>query len=258
MEPATDLHRQRRRLRAALAAGTRLTGTFVKLATPDVVEVAAASGLDFVVVDLEHSTLSEAEATGLVRHADALGLPALVRLPEVDAPLVARLLENGAAGIQLSTLRSAAQARALLAASRFAPVGERSVSLANRAARFGTVALADFLAGEAADPPLLVGQIETRVAEPLDQVVAGLDVAFVGTTDLAVSLGLPGAEELAAAVAAVRHGAVRAGVAFGGWAPALSEVSRLGLSEAGYVIVGSDLQLLAQGMRSIPSQNQED
>ncbi len=258
MESSTALHARRRRLREALGAGTRLAGTFVKLATPDVVEVAAGAGLDFVVVDLEHSTLSEAEAIGLVRHADALGLAALVRLPEVDAPLVARLLENGAAGIQLSTLRSTAEAQALVAACRFAPVGARSVSLANRAARFGSVPLADFLAAEAADPPLLVGQIETRVDEPLEQVVAGLDVAFVGTTDLAVSLGLPAAEELASAVAGVQQAAVRAGVAFGGWAPALIQVTALGLADAGYVIVGSDLQLLAQGMRGIQPKNQEN
>lgn len=247
----STVHRLRRELRDGLANGHRLAGTFVKLAAPDVVELAAAARLDFVVVDLEHSTLTEADAVALVRHADLCRIPALVRLPDVDAPLVARLLENGAAGIQLSTLRSAAEAAALRSAARYAPHGARSVSLANRAAGFGAVALADHLAADAADPPLLVGQIETRVEEDLAGVVRGLDVAFVGTTDLAVSLGLPAPDVLAAAVAGVRDAAREAGVAFGGWAGTLADVERLGLADARYVVVGSDLQLLAQGLRAV-------
>ena len=247
----STVHQLRRRVRDRLSAGSRLTGTFVKLASPDVVELAAGSGLDLVVVDLEHSTLTERDAIDLVRHAAVCGFPALVRLPAVDAPLVARLLENGAAGFQLSTLRSVVERQQLQAACRFAPVGTRSGSLANRAAAFGAVTLADVLRTEDADPPLLVGQIETLVAEPLADVVRGLDVAFVGTTDLAVGLGLPAPADLAAAVEAVRSAATEAGVAFGGWAPALADAERLGLAAAAYVVVGSDLQLLAHGLRAV-------
>jgi 4-hydroxy-2-oxoheptanedioate aldolase len=245
------VHRLRRQVREGLTGGRRQVGTFVKLASPDVVELAGRAGLDLVVVDLEHSTLTERDAIGLVRHAVLCGIPALVRLPEVDAPLVARLLENGAAGIQLSTLRSTAEAARLRDACRFAPTGARSVSLANRAAGFGSVPLADFLRIEAADPPLLVGQIETRVDEPLAEVVRGLDVAFVGTTDLAVSLGLPPPDVMADAVGAVRAAAAEADVAFGGWAGALADADRLGLATASYLLVSSDLQLLAHGLGAV-------
>lgn len=85
------------------------------------VELAAAAGFAFVVVDLEHSTLTERDAVGLVRHADLCGLPALVRVPEVDAAAVNRLLEAGAVGVQLSMLTRVAQTEALVAATRFAP-----------------------------------------------------------------------------------------------------------------------------------------
>lgn len=246
----SPLHARRRALRERLATGQRLVGTFVKLATPDVLDLVAATGFDLAVIDLEHSTLTEADAIALVRHADACGLAALVRVPCVDAPLIARLLENGAAGIQLSMVRGAEQTRALVAAARFAPVGERSVSLANRVAGFGAVPLADFLRAEADDPPLLVGQIETRVDQPWPDVLHGLDVAFVGTTDLSVSLGLPAAAELAAAVEQVRVGAAAAGVAFGGWSASRASAAAQGLAEAGYLLVGSDLQILAAGLRA--------
>ncbi|MFJ7417623.1 HpcH/HpaI aldolase/citrate lyase family protein [Streptomyces uncialis] len=246
-----DVHLSRRRLRAALTAGKPAVGTFLKLASPDVVELAAAAGFAFVVVDLEHSTLTERDAAGLVRHADLCGLPALVRVPEVDAAAVNRLLEAGAAGVQLSMLTRVAQTEALVAATRFAPAGRRSVSLANRAARFGAAPLAGFLCAERDDPPVLVGQIETARTDPLPELVAALDVCFVGSTDLAVDLGLPtDPAVLRDAVDRVGEAARTASVAFGGWAPNRGAAVGLGLGDAGYLMVGSDLQLLAAGLRA--------
>ena len=245
----TSVHRTRRELRARLARSEPVTGTFVKLASCDVVELAASAGLDFVVVDLEHSALDERDAIALVRTADLCGLAALVRLPAVDPGLIARLLESGAAGLQLSTLRTAEESRLLQSACRFAPYGARSVSLANRVAGFGAGALADLLEAEAAAPPLLVGQIETQVSEPLGEVLRGLDVAFVGTTDLAVSLGLPAPDTLSRAVDSIREGAASAGAAFGGWAATPGGAADL--APVDYLVVGSDLQLLAGGLRSL-------
>ncbi|MCX5253382.1 aldolase/citrate lyase family protein [Streptomyces canus] len=246
-----DVHPLRRRLRAALTAAEPAVGTFVKLASPDVVELAEAAGFAFVVVDLEHSTLTEQNAVDLVRHAHACGLPALVRVPEVDAAAVNRLLEAGAAGIQLSMLTRVAQAEALVAATRFAPAGRRSVSLANRAARFGALPPAAFLRAERDDPPVLVGQIETARTDPLPDLLAPLDVCFVGSTDLAVDLGLPeDPAVLRAAVDRVRGAARSAAVAFGGWVPARGAAADLGLSDADYLVVGSDLQMLATALRA--------
>src|SRR5581483_7919663 len=59
----------RTRIRSALTSGRRLVGTFVKLPSLDVIELCEAAGFDFVVVDLEHSTLTESDAITLVRHA---------------------------------------------------------------------------------------------------------------------------------------------------------------------------------------------
>jgi 4-hydroxy-2-oxoheptanedioate aldolase len=247
---SANAHRLRIELRAALADGRQLVGTFVKLPSTDVVELAADAGLDFVVIDVEHSTLGSAAVLELVRHSDAIGLAALVRMPDIDAPLINRLLEAGAVGIQLSMLATAAQNRALVAATRFAPVGARSVSLANRAAAFGADGLGAFLAAEVDAPPILVGQIETAVDEPWAEVVGGLDVTFVGTTDLSVSLGLVGDDgAVAAAVATVRAGAV--GTAFGGWSGTLARAAAQGLGQAGYLVVGSDIALLRSGLNSL-------
>ncbi|MGW0590711.1 HpcH/HpaI aldolase family protein [Streptosporangium sp. NPDC002607] len=250
----TPVVEARRRLRSALAGGGRVVGTFVKLPTVDSVDLARQAGFDFVVVDLEHSSLSAETVISLVRHAAATGIPALVRVPVVDPPLINRVLEAGAAGVQLSTLTAAAESAALVAAARYAPHGRRSISLSHPTAGFGAVDLAAYLAAEAAEPPLLVGQIETATTcDPLPELLDGLDVAFVGTTDLAVSLGLPGAEVLLARVREIVDAARSVGVASGGWlARADAELAAgSGLGAARYLIVGSDLQLLGSALREV-------
>ncbi|MFV2087265.1 aldolase/citrate lyase family protein, partial [Micromonospora sp. LOL_021] len=144
----TGVHTGRAALRERLRRGRRVVGTFLKLPGTDAVELAAQAGLDFVVVDLEHSGLDERTAAGQLRHAALLGLPALVRLAAVDPAQVNRLLEAGAAGVQLSTVRARAQLAALQAAVRYAPAGRRSISLAHPAAGYGSAGLDAYLAAD--------------------------------------------------------------------------------------------------------------
>ena len=212
-------------------------GLFVKLAATEVIDIAARSGLDFVVIDLEHSQLSEADALALTRHAAAIGLPALVRIPELDRGLVNRLLETGARGIQLSTVRSVAQVEQLRASMRYAPAGNRSVSLAHPEAGYGEVGLAEYLATQELEPAALVAQIETAETDaPLSELLgAGVDVAFVGTTDLLVDLGMD-RDRLRARVEEIAAAAEAAGVELGGFALDDPRVT--------YDVSGSDVALL--------------
>jgi len=220
--------------------GGRLTGTFVKLAALESVEICAQS-LDFCVVDHEHSQLSEADVLRLVRHAAALDFAAVVRIPEVDRGLVNRLLEAGAAGIQLSSVRRVAEVQALASAVAYAPDGSRSISLAHPAARYGAVPLREYLA--ASERPLVVIQLETRETDdpPLELCRAGADVAFLGLTDLLVDCGLDEAaaatraDELAAAVA-------EAGIALGGFGAE---------DRFRYAVVSSDVALLREAVAGV-------
>jgi len=226
-------------LRARFAAG-RVVGTFVKLPALESIDLCAVA-LDFCVVDYEHSQLTEADVLRLVRHADALGFPAVVRIPQLDTGLVNRLLEAGAAGLQLSSVRRADDVRALLAATRYAPAGRRSVSLAHPQAGYGATSLREYL--DAAEPPFIVIQLETRETDdPLQAIVgAGADVVFLGLTDLLVDCGLDEdaarvrADEIAAATAA-------AGVALGGFGH--EERFR-------YAVVSSDVALLREAVAGV-------
>ena len=211
-------------------------GLFVKLPSTDVVEIAAASGLDFLVLDLEHSQLTDGDAFRLLVHARALGFPSLVRIPGLDLGLVNRLLEAGAAGIQLSMVKRVAHVEELRAACRYAPHGRRSVSLGHHAAGYGAHSLGDYLTAQGPGP-LVVAQIETATTDDaLDDIAAARpDVLFIGRTDLTADLGLD-TDKVAARVEEIAAAAQRAGVPLGAVAWDDPRVR--------YRIVGTDLGLL--------------
>jgi 4-hydroxy-2-oxoheptanedioate aldolase len=228
-------------LRRRLALREQTIGTLVKLPSIDVVDIMAGAGFDFIMVDLEHSPLGENDAFHLVHYAHARGLPAVVRIPDCDPAQVNRLLEAGASGIQLSMVRSVADVRRLVDATRYPPAGKRSVSLTHPAASYGRVPLRQAIAG---DYPFLVGQIETgETADPLDAIAsAGLDVLFVGVIDLTVDLGFDDAR-VATHIDAVRRAAGAAGVAFGIYAPNAAAMR----DDAEYVVLSSDFSFLIEG-----------
>lgn len=251
----TGIHDLRNRLRAKLAAGKPVYGTFIKLPTVEAVSIAAGAGLDFIVIDREHSQLDAGQARALVAHGLAVGIPCLVRVPEVDGAEINRLLEAGAAGIQLSMTVAAQQVAELTAATRHAPAGKRSVSLTQVSAGFGAVSLTDYLQAEATQPPILVCQVETPTTDdPLDVLAEGLDVLFVGTTDLAVGVGLdhPQRSEIVddVMVAVVRIAHAR-GIFAGAWGANVQGARTLAEAGFSYLVIGSDLQLLGAAAREL-------
>jgi 4-hydroxy-2-oxoheptanedioate aldolase len=220
----------------------RRRGLFVKLSSLDVVEIIARSGFDFAVVDLEHSQLAEAEALMLLRHARALKFPALVRIPALDRGIVNRALEAGACGVQLSTVRRTTEVSELLAATRYAPRGSRSISLSHPEAEFGALSLGEYLRAAESARPLIVAQIETAdTVDPLEEILAaGADVAFLGMTDLTVELGLD-TERTRARVEEIAHAAQRVGIPLGAFG--LDDDPRVV-----YQLVSSDISLLREAV----------
>jgi len=230
--------------------GGRVHGLFVKLADRAVVEIAGPA-FDFLVVDREHSQLSEGQALALIAHGAAAGVPMLLRLPELDRGQVNRALEAGAAGLQLSSVRSGDAVDALRESCEYAPGGQRSVSLAHGDAGYGAKPLAEYLQS-VSGATLVVAQVEAALdASAYASIVAAKpDVAFVGTTDLLVDCGLDAArcaEHVERIAAAAREG----DVALGGFALA-------DRADVKYLIGASDVSLLSAGMRAAASSNRTE
>jgi 2-keto-3-deoxy-L-rhamnonate aldolase RhmA len=224
-------------------------GTFVKLPSPEVVEIAALAGLDFVVVDLEHSPLSIETAATLVALARARGLGTLVRIPDHGATWVQRCLDAGAHGVMAPHVDSVEQARALHVATRFPPHGTRGCGPTTRAGGWGLLPQTDYLAAE----PLLLGQVESDDGvEAAEQVLdEGLvSSLFVGPADLALSLGVAaGSDELAGRIDRVRTVGHAAGVPVGIAAGSGEAARRLVGEGFDYVVVSNDTTLLGGAIR---------
>lgn len=226
-------------LRERLGAG-RVVGPFIKLPSTAVLDL-ARERFDFVIVDREHSQLSERQALDLLRHAAAIGLPAILRLPTLDKGAVNRALEAGAAGIQLSMVTAPEEVTTLRSACEYAPEGTRSIALGHHGGDYGGADFQEYVAANRGRP-LVVVQLET--AEEPDAyrriVAARPDVAFVGMADLRVDSGFD-AKRLAANVAAIRAACEAEGVVFGG-------VELAGDPAARYLGVSNDLAMLKAGM----------
>jgi 4-hydroxy-2-oxoheptanedioate aldolase len=235
-------------------------GTFVKLGRREVIEILALAGLDFAICDLEHSQITEAEAGHMIAAARSCGLPVIVRVAEFDSGEINRLLEAGAAGIQLPQVQTREQVAAFRTACRYPPEGSRSVSLAQPAAGYGSEPLTDYLARSNREV-LLVGQLETReLQQPLTALLDGLDVAFIGSLDLTVDMGVPGKLEdpqVQQRLREIETAAATANIHLGIYADSPARAAQAAAAGYRMIALSSDLGALAAATKGWTKQMQE-
>jgi 4-hydroxy-2-oxoheptanedioate aldolase len=246
-------------LRTRLTSGETLAGTFVKSRDPSTTEALAAGGLDFVIADLEHSSLSVPDVEAIARAGAAWNLPVLARIPSAQLGLIGALLDVGAAGIQVSDVTSAELARQAEAAAHYPPRGQRSLSLATRAGSFGVIPAAGHIAASNWET-VLIGQIESvEGLAALPDIIAAeaFNALFIGPADLSLSLGHPGdlghpavAGALAKTAATIVDSGTRFGIACGTPAAAAEWAAR----GATLLAISSDVGLLASAAITIRAQ----
>ncbi|VXB04902.1 2,4-dihydroxyhept-2-ene-1,7-dioic acid aldolase [Arthrobacter sp. 9AX] len=239
-------------LRARLRAGETTVGTFVGLASQTAVEVCAAAGADWVLVDLEHGAGTESVVGPAVLAAASYGVPTLVRVESAERIRIGRALDQGAAGVMLPRLNSYQEASDALVHLHYPPYGDRGVATYNRACRWGMDA-----SPLAADQQETLGIVQVETLSALEDVDAlasleSVDVLFVGPLDLSAALGVPRQfnsplyrEALQKVLAAAeRHGKAAGILALDGSAAAnyVEEGFR-------FVAIGSDSTLLAAALR---------
>jgi len=179
-------------LKAKLKSGQLCLGTWVTLGHSSIAEIFAKAGFDWVVVDLEHSTISIEQAGELIRTIDLAGVSPLVRLTTNDANLVKRVMDAGAHGIVVPNVNSPEDAKNAVAATRYAPRGHRGVGLA-RAQKYGS-GFKEYLKWQE-EGPIVIVMIEHQSAlDHLDEIFTtpGVDGFIIGPYDLSCSMGVPG------------------------------------------------------------------
>ena len=114
-------------LRRRLASGGPALGLWVTLESPSITEIAAALGLDWVVLDAEHGHLDWKEILDHLRALSRSTTVGLVRIAALDGALVKRALDLGADGVVVPWVESAAQVREALALAKYPPEGRRGI-----------------------------------------------------------------------------------------------------------------------------------
>jgi 4-hydroxy-2-oxoheptanedioate aldolase len=217
----------------------------------EIARIAKTAGFDSLYVDLEHSSMSIDTCGQICIAAMEAGIAPFVRVPANTPDYIARVLENGALGIIAPHVRSAAEAKAVVEAAKFAPLGERS-----NATGLPHLHFRSFPAPEAYaalnDATMVIVQFESAAAlERTDEIIAveGIDIVLIGLNDLLADWGLPGQyehprvrEAYAQTIAACRRHNKHCGVGGLSSRPDLvAEYVRMG---ARYVSTGTDVGFL--------------
>ena len=173
------------KFKAALNSERGALGPFMITSDPAFVEAAGHAGYDFALLDMEHGPGSFQNLQNLIRAANVAGVCPVVRVPWID-----RALDVGAGAVLIPQIDTAEQARAVVSAAKFSPVGSRGTCRFVRSAAYGAIPGNEYFSK--AQETVVIIQAEGRKAvENLDEIldVPGIDVIFVGPYDLSSSLG---------------------------------------------------------------------
>jgi 4-hydroxy-2-oxoheptanedioate aldolase len=178
--PITNLHDH-------FATGGTVVNGWCAIPSPVTAEIMGRQGFDLMTVDLQHGLIDYQMALTMLQVLQGLPAPVLVRVPWNEPGILMKCLDAGFAGVICPMINTAEDARRLVQASRYAPLGGRSFG----PTRANLVHGPGYAKGANASV-LVLAMIETREAlQNLDAILAvdGIDGVYVGPSDLGLSLG---------------------------------------------------------------------
>lgn len=199
----------RNETRRKLLADEPVFGVWIQSMSPRVAEVVAQTDLDWVGIDMEHTTIGARGTEDIVRAVEGSGVDPIVRLPSLpfaQAGGAKRALDAGARGVIIPRIESAEEAEDAVRTALFPPDGDRGVAGSVRANDHGA-SFDDYVAA-APDETLIVVQIETATGADNAEAILGvprIDAVLIGENDLSATHGTPGDHALAAVREDVEH-----------------------------------------------------
>lgn len=174
----------------------KTVGTFFELGGTGLMECLTRTGLDYVIIDTEHSYFSEESVADYIRTAENGNLIPFVRIGDIRRPYVLRMLDIGARGLIVPNITSVDQVKELVSYAKFAPIGRRGYC-PTRTSGWGADEWSkdvDAYMAECNRRCKVIPQCETTEAlEHIEEIAAlpGVDGIFVGPCDLSISMGIP-------------------------------------------------------------------
>lgn len=244
------------KLKTALTQGKMQIGLWLGSAHPMLAEIGANAGYDWCLIDGEHGPNDVPTILAQLQAMNGAAASAVVRVPIGQDWLLKQVLDIGAQTIMVPMVETAAQAAAMVRAVRYPPDGVRGV--ANSMVRASDYnGITDYLE-TANDQICLILQVESRTAiENIDAIAAtdGVDVVFIGPSDLSADMGYTGNAGAPEVMAAIKHavGRIRAagkaaGIIGGG---DYAEMRDIGVTFLG---LGADVTILAAAVRGLAAE----
>ena len=241
-------------LRKALHEGQRVYGTLVVSSSPRWPDAIQSSGLDFVFIDTEHTSLTADQVSWMCQAYSRAGLAPIVRIPSPDPNRAANVIDTGAAGVVAPYVETVEQANALRGAVRLRPLKgfRRDEILAGKPIESE---LETYLTSRNDAHSLIINVESVPAIAALDELLAtpGIDGVLIGPHDLSCSLGIPEQydhPEFMEAVKTIfrkaRERTIAAGIHFTGNTEKQVEFLNAG---ATMLIHSADVSLFAQHLR---------
>lgn len=175
-------------LRQSWLSTTPTTNAWLALPSPFIAELTSRAGFDSLCFDMQHGLIDYAACIAMLQAASASNTPTLVRVPWNEPSTIMRVLDGGATGVIVPMINTADDARAVVQACRYPPLGQRSYGPVRAAITHGP----DYFA-HANDAVPAFAMIETRQGlDDLEAILAveGLDGVYIGPADLSLALGM--------------------------------------------------------------------
>lgn len=177
-------------IKETIKAGKVPIGCFIGMYSPALVETTGYAGFDYILIDNEHGAFSWGEVEEMIRACEISGAVPFVRVPSSNRIDILKALDRGAKGIHVPQVNSPEEAERVVMAAKYPPQGNRGTAYSIRAAKYGFAGGEEYL-NKANDEIFIAVHVETPTAvEKVEGIMrSGIDVAYIGPTDLAVSAG---------------------------------------------------------------------
>ena len=183
------------RMKEKMARGEAALGCSVMFPSPQVVEMLGHAGFDWVLIDCEHGSASLADVELMAMACDAVGITPIARPRSNSAADIQSVMDRGVMGVQVPHVNSADDARRAVAAVKFGPGAARGLAAGTRTDSWGLGArMPDFVARANAQSLVCIQLEHAEAIANVDEILAveGIDVFFIGPSDLSQSMGFPG------------------------------------------------------------------
>lgn len=195
-------------MKSTIQGGGVALGVSLMFPCPQLVEMLAYAGFDWLLIDCEHGSVGLADVEVMAMAADASGITAIGRPRSNSAADIQSMLDRGVKGVQIPHINTRADAERAVAAVKFGPGAGRGLAAGTRPDRWGLGGRMPDFAKQSNEQSLVCVQIEHQEAvENIDEIltVDGIDVFFIGPSDLSQSMGHSGNPAAPAVAAAINH-----------------------------------------------------